>query len=84
MKKSILDFGSALSKKEQQNIQGGAWDNYGEEYYCNDFDTNCGPGLVCNYATGECVYQGEGGDPNGPGGGGICPENVGMNCNSPT
>ncbi len=81
--KNLLKIGRSLSSVEMKNITAG----FGE-VIISDGSGGCGigigiecpPGLVCEISTEQCIVPG-GGD--GPGGGGICPENVGMNCNSP-
>ncbi|MCH2032658.1 MAG: hypothetical protein MK202_03975 [Tenacibaculum sp.] len=79
--KNLLSLGRSLTKNEQKEISGGE----GIEFHvvfltnpeCEVGKNDCPSGEICDVASRHCVTAGSGGD-----GGGICPDNIGQNCNS--
>ena len=82
--KDLLKIGRSLSRNELKNITAGRNATISDSpdgSGCGiGIGIECPAGLVCEITTEQCIVPG-GGDY--PGGGGICPENVGMNCDSP-
>lgn len=87
MKKSILNIGKALNRKEQKDIFGGNSfdDGSGGSGQSCSMPGSCPAGEVCDVQEFRCVTQGTGdpGSGGGSNGRGICPENFGQNCDSP-
>lgn len=86
MKKSILNIGTVLNRKEQKEVFGGTSldDGTSSGQSCNG-PGECPSGEVCDVQEFRCVTQGTGepGSGGGSNGRGICPENFGQNCDSP-
>lgn len=78
--KNLFKIGRSLNKNELKEISGGHLVDFIDDGSDHCKVGQCPGGLVCEITRGKCLVPG-GGDY--PGGGGICPENVGMNCDSP-